>query len=85
MKLVNLFGAGALIAATLIAAAPAEAQRYGYRDGHYSGWHHRGPVYRGGYRPRAYGGYRPYRYGYRHRPYGDRFGYRHHDGGYRYR
>ena len=88
MKLVNLFGAGALIAGTLVAAAPAEAQSRGYYGGGY-GFHHRGPAYRpyygggyrphyrGGYRSHYRGGYRPYYGGgYRGRPYG--YGYRNH-------
>jgi len=77
MKIIDILGAGAL-AATAIAALPAEAQRYGhdgYRDGR--GWHDDG---RHGWRDdgrrdwrdgRGYdrryhdGGRRGYRHGYR--------------------
>lgn len=42
MKLVALFGAVALATGTLVAAAPAEAQRHGYDRGGYDRGHHRG-------------------------------------------
>lgn len=52
MKLIALLGAGALAAGTLVIAAPADAQRYGYRGHHgYNGGHY----WRGGYGHR--GGY----------------------------
>ena len=76
MKLTVLLGAGALAAGT-IAAIPAEAQRYGDRDGYHQDW--RGRSYRGdnGYRPGYDRGYRG-AYGYRgdYRGYRDRRGYR---------
>ena len=63
-----IIAAGLALTAGLGAAAPADAQPYGYHHG--DGYRH------SGYRSRHYG-YRPYRYGY-HRPY---YGHRH---GYRY-
>lgn len=78
MKLIALFGAGALAAGTMVAAAPADAQRYGYgRDhGRYESRDHYRPGYRefdrDGY---GHGGGYGYRGGYRggygfHRGYG---------------
>jgi len=61
MKLIALLGAGAL-AATMVSAAPADAQRYGYRHGHESYGHRES--FRGHHRPAYRGGY-----GYRHRGY----------------
>jgi len=66
MKLIALLGAGAL-AATMVSAAPADAQRYGYRHDHGSYGHRDG--FRGDYRPGYHRGYGP-RYGYGHRGYG---------------
>ena len=66
MKLMALFGAGALAAGLLASAPAAEAQRYGDRAYRYDGGG-RGYGYRGDYRHRAYG--------YRHRGYGFRDGY----------
>ena len=78
MKITAFFAAGALAAATLVSAAPADAQRYGWDGprgggyGHGGGrWH--GPRY--GYRGHG-GGYRGYRGGYR----GGGYGYRGHRG-----
>ena len=78
MKIVAMFAAGALAAGTLVASAPADAQRYGWdgpRDG--PGWHDRGrhegrgwDDRRGWDGPRH--GYRGYRDGYR----GGGYGYR---------
>lgn len=71
MKLIALFGAGALAAGTMVAAAPADAQRYGY--GHDYGRHDGRDHYRPGYREFE-------RYGYGHGGgYGHRGGHR---GGY---
>ena len=42
MKLIALFSAAALAAGTLMTAAPAEAQRYGYDRGYDRGYDHRG-------------------------------------------
>ena len=85
MKIIAMFAAGALAAGTLFAAAPADAQHYGWdgpRDG--GGWHgdrgwHGNRGWHGdrGWRGRDHG-YRGYRGGYR----GD-YGYR--GGGYGYR
>jgi hypothetical protein len=55
MKLIALLGAGALAAGTLVAAAPADAQHYGYRGHHrYYGGDH----WRGGYGHRVGYGWR---------------------------
>ncbi|MEG8026735.1 hypothetical protein [Sphingomonas aerolata] len=78
MRIIAFFAAGALAAGTLVAAAPADAQRYGW-DGPRGGGHHD----RGWHGPRhRYDGYRDggYRGGYRD---GYRGGYRGHHGGYR--
>ena len=59
MKLIGLLTAGALAAGTMVAAVPADAQRYGYHHeggfygrGHYRPYH-RGHAFRGRY---GYGG-----------------------------
>ena len=62
MKLIALLGAGAL-AATMVSAAPADAQRHGYRHDHDRYGHRDG--FRGDYRPGYHRGYR-----YRARGYG---------------
>jgi hypothetical protein len=64
MKIIAMFAAGALATGTLFAAAPADAQRYGW-DGR-RGWN--GPRrgyggYRGGYRDSGYGYRGPRGYG----------------------
>ncbi len=77
MKLIALFSAVALAAGTLMTAAPAEAQRYGYdRGGYDRGGYDRGGYdrgydrgrdrrhFRGGDRGRHYGYDRGRRYGY---------------------
>jgi len=63
MKLIALLGAGAIAAGSMMAAAPADAQRYGYHDGGSYGRDHYRPEhrgYRGGYgdgygHPRGHG------------------------------
>jgi hypothetical protein len=42
MKLIAMFGAAALAAGTLVAAAPADAQRHGWDRGGDRGWHQDG-------------------------------------------
>ena len=82
MKIIAMFAAGALAAGTLFAAAPADAQRYGWDGprGHHDwhgprgdrGWHgRRGWDDRRGWNGprRGYGGYRG---GYRESGYGYR-------------
>lgn len=70
MKLVAFFSAIALATGTLVAAAPAEAQRHGYDRGHHRGYDrgwNRGPDrrhFRGYDRGRHYGYDRGRRYGY---------------------
>ena len=76
MKLMTLFGAGALAAGTMLAGVPADAQRYGHAQDHgrydhrYGGRDH----FRGGYGYHGRGHGRGYGYGYG-RGYGHRRGH----------